>query len=136
MPNMQLEKAYPHDVDDVVAFVSEILEETDCSIEAQMATEMAVEEMFLNIAKYAYAPNNGPATISVELQEEPPVARITFIDSGVAFNPLDRPDPDLSLPVDERPIGGLGIYMTKKTMDSMTYERNGDRNILCIEKGL
>ena len=118
---------------EVLAFVEEQLEEAGCPMKAQMQISVATEEVYVNIASYAYAPGSGMATIRLELTQEPAVV-LTFIDSGIAFNPLEKEDPNVNLPAEERQIGGLGIFMTKKTMDEVCYERAGDRNVLTLIK--
>ena len=112
--------ALTENLDAVIAFVTEQLETVDCPMKAQMQIEVAVEELFVNIAHYAYAPNTGSATIRTEITAD--TAEITFIDSGVPYDPLAKPDPDVTLSAKERQIGGLGIYMVKKSMDDMRYE--------------
>ena len=118
---------------EVLAFVEEQLEEAGCPMKAQMQISVATEEVYVNIASYAYAPGSDMATIRLELTQEPAVV-LTFIDSGIAFNPLEKEDPNVNLPAEERQIGGLGIFMTKKTMDEVRYERAGDRNVLTLIK--
>lgn len=118
---------------EVLAFVEEQLEEAGCPMKAQMQISVATEEVYVNIASYAYAPGSGMATIRLELTQEPAVV-LTFIDSGIAFNPLEKEDPNVNLPAEERQIGGLGIFMTKKTMDEVRYERARDRNVLTLIK--
>ena len=120
----------------VNAFLEEHLEEADCPLKAQMQIAVAAEEIYVNIAHYAYAPETGTATLRLELQEEPPVVTLTFLDSGIPFNPLDRTDPDVSLPAEEREIGGLGIFMTRKSMDDLRYEFRDGQNVLTLTKRL
>ncbi|MBQ3669032.1 MAG: ATP-binding protein [Clostridia bacterium] len=117
-------------------FVNECLEGMDCSPKALMQVELAVEEIFMNIASYAYKPNTGRAVVRVETADAPPSVTITFIDRGVPYDPLAKRDPDTTLSADEREIGGLGIFMVKKTMDDMTYEYKDGQNILTIKKNL
>ena len=126
--------ALTENLDAVIEFVTEQLEAVDCSMKAQMQIEVAVEELFVNIAHYAYAPGIGTATIQTEITAD--TAEITFIDSGVQYDPLAKPDPDVSLPASERQIGGLGIFMVKKSMDDMRYEYRDGKNILTIVKKL
>ena len=118
----------------VVAFVEEKLEAMGCAMKAQMQLSIAVDELFTNIACYAYAPGSGMATVRVEAISGGQQARITFIDQGVPYNPLEKSDPDTTLPAEKRQIGGLGIYMVKKSMDVMTYEYRNGYNILTIKK--
>ena len=118
----------------VMAFLEEHLEEAECSMKAQMQIAVAAEEIYVNIAHYAYAPGTGEATVRMEITDDPRTASITFIDRGVPFDPLAKPDPDVTLSAEERGIGGLGIYMTKKTMDDVRYERVDGQNILTLVK--
>ena len=120
----------------VTAFLEEHLEEADCPLKAQMQISVAAEEIYVNIAHYAYAPETGMATIQLELEEDPSSVTLRFLDSGVPFDPLQKPDPDVSLPAEDRKIGGLGIFMTKKVMDEVSYERIGGKNVLKLKKSL
>ena len=125
-----------NNLDKVLSFIDEGLEKNDCLPKVQMQIDVAVEEIFVNIASYAYKPGKGSATIILETQEDPPVATITFVDSGVPYNPLKKPDPDVTLSAEERQIGGLGIYMVKKSMDNIFYEYKDGKNILTIQKAM
>ena len=120
----------------VLAFVDDHLEAVECPPKAKMQIDVAVEEIFVNIAHYAYAPEVGPATIQVELEQDPKSVFITFLDRGTPFDPLAEPDPDVTLPAEERQIGGLGIYMVKKSMDDVRYEYRDGQNILTLVKEL
>ena len=118
----------------VTAFVDEQLEALGCPIKAQMQIDIAIDELFGNIAHYAYNPDVGPATVRVEVLKDPLAVVITFIDNGVQYDPLAQADPDITLSAEEREIGGLGIYMVKKSMDEITYEYKNGQNILRIKK--
>lgn len=118
----------------VTQFVDEQLETMNCSMKAQMQIDIAIDELFGNIAHYAYRPDVGPATVRVEVVEEPISVIITFIDQGVPYDPLKNRDPDTMLSAEEREIGGLGIYMVKKSMDEISYEYQDGQNILKIKK--
>ena len=120
----------------VTDFVNEQLEALDCPMRAQMQIDIAIDELFGNIAHYAYNPDVGNATVRVEVTEEPLAVIITFIDGGVPYDPLKAADPDITLSAEERQIGGLGIYMVKKSMDEITYEYKDGKNILSIKKKL
>lgn len=122
------------ELDKVIGFVDEMLESADCPMNIQLQIELAVEEIFVNIASYAYAPGTGNAVIKVSLSGEPAVAEITFKDSGVPYNPLAREDPDVNLPASEREVGGLGIFLTKKNMDKVAYEYRDGMNIFTMKK--
>lgn len=120
----------------VTAFVDERLEALDCPVKAQMQIDIAIDELFGNIAHYAYQPGVGPATVRVEVVQDPLSVVITFIDQGVPYDPLAKADPDVTLSAEEREIGGLGIYMVKKTMDAIFYEYKDGQNILTLKKQL
>ena len=120
----------------VIDFVNGYLEEMGASMMAQTQIGIAVEEIFVNIALYAYAPDTGEAVIRVETDRGSDQISITFMDTGKPFDPLARPDPDVTLSGDERSIGGLGIFMVKKSMDDMRYEYRDGKNILRITKKL
>lgn len=118
----------------VTEFIDAILEEAECPMKAQVQIDIAIDEIFSNIAHYAYKESVGQTTIRVEITDEPKDVHITFIDSGVPYNPLEKPDPDTTLDADERNIGGLGIFMVKKNMDEMHYEYVDGKNQLEIVK--
>ena len=121
---------------EVQSFIDEQLEEADCPMLTQTAIDVAVEEVFINIASYAYDQNSGVVRVQFTLHEDPLLAEITFIDSGRQYDPLTNDDPDLTLSVKERKKGGLGIYMVKNSMDDMHYEYKDGKNILTIRKNL
>ena len=127
-------QAVIENIDAVTDFVNQELEAYDCPMKAQIQIDIAIDELFSNIARYAYAPDVGDATVCVELEEESHAVIITFIDSGMHYDPLEKEDPDITLSADERQIGGLGIFMVKKSMDDVTYEYKDGRNILKIKK--
>ena len=118
----------------VTEFVNELLEKYNCPMKAQMQIDIAIDELFGNIAHYAYNPKSGPATVQVEVQEDPMAVIITFIDHGKPFDPLSGKDPDLTVPLEERKEGGLGVFLVKKVMDDVRYEYKEGRNILRIKK--
>ena len=123
-------------IEAVTDFVNEQLEALDCPMKAQMQIDIAIDELFGNIAHYAYNPEIGKATVRVEVIEDPLAVSITFIDNGVPYDPFAKADPDTTLSAEEREIGGLGIYMVKKSMDDITYEYKDGQNILKIKKNL
>ena len=123
-------------IEAVTDFVNEQLEALDCPKKAQMQIDIAIDELFGNIAHYAYNPEIGQATVRVEVSQDPLAVVITFIDNGMPYDPLAKADPDTTLSVEERDIGGLGIYMVKKSMDEITYEYKDGQNILAIKKNL
>ena len=120
----------------VLSFVDEHLEEAGCSMKAQIQVDLAIEELYVNIAHYAYRGKKGEAQISVRLDPEERIFEIEFRDSGVPFDPLAKPDPDITLSAEERRIGGLGIFMAKKNLDELSYARENGQNVLTARKKL
>lgn len=123
-------------IETVTTFVNEQLESLGCPPKIQMQIDIAIDELFGNIALYAYAPDSGPATVRLEVQQDPLTVCLTFLDHGVPYDPLQNKDPDISLGTDERQIGGLGIYIVKKSMDDIEYRYENGKNILKIKKNL
>ncbi len=118
----------------VTDFVEEQLAPLHFSRKAMIQLAVAIDEIFSNIAKYAYDGKGGEATVRVETEAEPEAAVITFIDNGEPFDPLAAGEPDLTLDAEERKIGGLGIFLVKKSMDGISYEYKDGHNILRIKK--
>lgn len=118
----------------VLEFIDTELELLDASIKTIFQIDIAVEEIYVNIAHYAYAPNDGKVTIELEHQREPLYLEIRFIDHGKPFNSLDNAEPDITLLAEEREIGGLGVMLVKKTMDTVNYAFENNENRLTIKK--
>lgn len=135
MREMTIEATFEN-IEKVTDFVNEQLEAVNCPMKAQMQIDIAIDELFGNIANYAYHPEVGSATVRVEVSESPLAVIITFIDNGVPYDPLAKEDPDITLSAEERQIGGLGIFMVKKSMDQISYEYKNGQNILRIKKNL
>ncbi len=133
MKELKIEAAVER-LDEVLAFIDAELEARDCPMKAQMQIDVAAEEMFVNIASYAYAPGHGEALIQIETDPDTRVFSVTLIDSGIPYDPLKKADPDVTLSAEERGIGGLGIYMVKKSMDAVSYRRENGQNIFRMEK--
>lgn len=118
----------------VTEFVIDALESRDCSMKVTMQMELVIEEIFVNVASYAYRDNIGTVTVCRSFDEEPRAINLIFIDSGTPYNPLEHKDPDTSLSADEREIGGLGIFLVKKNVDEISYKYEDEQNILTIKK--
>ena len=140
MPQYKLKsitvEAKIENVDKVTEFVNEVLEEKECPLKVQMQLDVAIDEIFGNIAYYAYGKGSGNATIQIEMEDNPPKITLTFIDQGIPYNPLESKDPDITLDIEDREIGGLGIFLVKKTMDELSYEYVDGQNILTMKKEL
>jgi anti-sigma regulatory factor (Ser/Thr protein kinase) len=120
-------------MDVVLDFIKARLE--DCPPKIQNQIWIAVDEIFSNIARYAYSPEVGDATVRITVSGEGAIT-IEFVDSGAAYDPLSAETPDISLSAEEREVGGLGVFMVKKLIDSVEYRREGGKNILTIRKSL
>ena len=118
----------------VNTFIQEKLESINCPKRAKMQMMLAVEEIFVNISSYAYHPEVGQAEVGVDIDGDPPTVTIRFLDQGRPFNPLEKPDADITLSAQEREIGGLGILLVKKIMDQVDYAYENGKNILTIKK--
>ena len=136
-PSNELDiEAAEGNLETVIDFVNKNLKAIDCPAKAAMQIDVAVEEIFINIAKYAYSPDKGNAIVRVDVCEDPVTVTITFIDQGIPYDPLAKDDPNIKLSAQERVIGGLGIFMTKQLMDDVVYEYKDGRNILKLKKNL
>ena len=127
-------EAVKENIPTVTDFVNAQLEEHSCPMKICMQIDIAIDEIMSNIARYAYDGKTGKAAVRVEIKEQPLSVVITFIDSGVPYDPLKAEEPDTTLSADERQFGGLGIYMVKKSMDGVEYEYKDGQNILIITK--
>ena len=119
---------------EVMAFTEECLESFGCEMKSQMAICVAVEEIFVNIASYAYGEGTGEACLSFGFDEAERLMTLEVKDQGVPFNPLEKAEPDITLSAADREIGGLGIFITKKTMDTVSYRFENGKNILTMTK--
>jgi serine phosphatase RsbU (regulator of sigma subunit)/anti-sigma regulatory factor (Ser/Thr protein kinase) len=134
LPNELTLSAIPENVEKATDFVNAHLELYHCPNKEKIQIDIAIDELFSNIARYAYNPEVGAATVRVETVENPLSVIVTFIDKGVPYDPLKKKDPDVNVPLAEREIGGLGIYMVKKSMDEIVYSYKNGQNILSIKK--
>ncbi len=123
-------------LDDALTFIEDYLDEFGCPAKIRMEIDLASEEIFVNIAQYSYVQGMGDVTIRIGISEDHSQVSITFIDSGIPYDPLTRDDPDVTLPVEERKIGGLGIFLIKKYSDDVRYKFADGRNHLTIVKNL
>lgn len=119
---------------DVLAFLEQILEKYQCSMKIQTAICVAIEEVFVNVAHYAYGNAQGDVKFDITFDKETRNATFRMADKGVPFDPLKKPEPDITLSAEEREIGGLGIFITKKTMDQVNYAYENGENILTMIK--
>ena len=130
-------KATIENLDLVMQFVDSYLDRHDCPAAEHVELNIAVDEIFSNICFYAYTKQpdkEGEVTVSLERLDDSFAFRASFEDQGIPYNPLEKEDPDVTLPAEERQIGGLGIFIVKKTMDAMEYERIENKNVLTITK--
>ena len=130
-------KTFPAKTDalsEVLGFVEEMLESYECSMKNQTAICVAIEEVFVNVASYAYGEGSGDVTLDIGFDEANRDVTFRLIDQGVPFDPLKKPDPDITLAIEERQVGGLGIFIVKKTMDTVHYAYEDGKNILTMIK--
>lgn len=120
----------------VLNFLEEGLDSIGCNNQTKSKIALVAEEIYINIAHYAYTEEGGMALVSYDLEDDPLSITIIFSDSGVPYNPLEKPDPDTTLSANERQIGGLGIFLVKKIMDSVEYAYVNGNNVLTIKKKL
>ncbi|MBO4418852.1 MAG: SpoIIE family protein phosphatase [Oscillospiraceae bacterium] len=128
--------AVVENIPQVAAFVDAELEVLGCPAKAKMQIDVAIDELFGNIARYAYQPNSGEATVRFEAEDTPKAVILTFIDRGTPYDPLSAKEPDVTASAEDRPIGGLGVFLVRKTMDEVRYEFKDGKNILRIRKQL
>lgn len=120
----------------VIDFVNRELKSVGCPMKTEAQIDIAIDELYSNIANYGCDENGGEVTVMFETETDSRTVTITFVDNGLPFDPLSRPDPDVTLKARERKIGGLGIYMVKKSMDDVHYAYKDGKNILTIRKTL
>ena len=132
-----MQKTFPARVDalsEVLSFVELTLEGCECPIKLRTAICVAIEEVFVNVAHYAYGDGEGDMTLGIGFDKESRTVTFRLSDRGVPFDPLGRPDPDITLSAEEREIGGLGIFIAKKTMDTLDYAYRDGENVLTMIK--
>ena len=133
MKELTIEAAVEN-IEVVTDFINRELEDLNCPVKAQTQIAIAIDELFGNIARYAYKPDIDKATVRFAVDENPLSVIITFIDHGVPFNPLEQAQPDIHASAEDRPIGGLGIFLVKKSMNMVEYAYKNGQNILTIKK--
>lgn len=121
-------------LNDVLAFAEEELEKAECPMKAVMPITVALEEVFVNVAHYAYPDSSGEVNLAIDFDIESRTMTFIMTDSGIPFDPLAKPDPDITLSAEERQIGDLGIFMMKTTMDDVNYAYTGGKNVLTMKK--
>lgn len=133
MPELRVQ-ALTANIAVITDFIDSHLEEADCPLKAQTQIDIAVDEICSNIAFYAYGPEKGDILVSYDFDPDTRLCTITFSDSGIPFDPLAVKEPDTTVPVEERDIGGMGIFLVRKTMDQVSYEYKDGMNHLTIQK--
>ena len=132
-----INKTFPAKIEalsDVLGFVDQLLESYECPMKTQTAICVAIEEVFVNVAHYAYGDGEGDMSLAIGFDAENREITFQMTDKGTPFDPLKKPDPDITLSAEDRDIGGLGIFITKKTMDTITYAYENGENILTMIK--
>ena len=127
-------EAVTENLQSVMDFVNDSLSDKGCSAKTLYQMELVLEEIFINIASYAYEGDERPVVLSIDFEEDPLAAIVTFKDKGAPYNPLNRDDPNLALKLENREIGGLGIFLVKKNVDAIWYEHVNGENVLSFRK--
>ncbi|MCC8100703.1 MAG: ATP-binding protein [Clostridiales bacterium] len=125
-------EAVTADIERATEFVNQYLDELGCPIKTQVQIDIAIDELFGNIVHYAYPQGGGAVWVRIETENKTLI--LTFRDCGIPYDPLARKDPDITLSLEEREPGGLGIFMVKKSMDALSYEYKDGQNILTVKK--
>lgn len=120
----------------VLDFFNKEFETLKYDIKSRLQLELAIEEIYVNIANYAYGSEGGEIIICFNLEKNPLKILVQFIDCGNSFNPLEYEEPDTSAKIENRKIGGLGIFLVKNNVDYIDYEYRDGKNILTISKNL
>ena len=115
-------------------WIEQCCEEAGLGLDWIMKFQLVIEEMVSNVIFYAYDPQQQEAAIELRFTWEAGTVSILLRDWGKPFDPTAKEDPDITLSVDDRPIGGLGIFMVKQLMDEVRYERVGSSNLLTLQK--
>jgi len=127
-------QAILENIPEVLNFLKNSLMQSNCEAETISQLELAVEEIFVNIASYAYTKGQGQAIIRIDLSDTTRLLTLQFEDTGVPFNPLNKEAPDINAPLENRDIGGLGIFIVNTIMDEVSYEYKDNKNILTLKK--
>ena len=136
MPELTV-NATSDQIETVTDFVNGLLADLGCPDDVRIDIDVAIDELLGNIVRYAYKPGTGTVTVRAETDKDPPGLTVTFMDHGIPFNPLAETRPDTtSLPVRERSIGGLGLFMVRELMDEMTYSYRDGQNVLTVRKAI
>lgn len=133
-PSIHFDEAKLEDITPVTEFVEGELDRIGCPMKSVIQINIAIDEIFSNIVRYGYPGKPGPVTVELIEREEPRCVCVRFSDEGIPYNPITAIDPDITLSAEERGIGGLGIFMVKKTMDDVKYKYENGMNILTIQK--
>ena len=127
-------KALPTNFSVAQDMVREFLEPCSCKMRTLLELDMLIEEVFINIAHYAYPNGEGDATIELSLNDAKDTLCMTFRDKGIPYNPLLKESPDITSDANSRAIGGLGIFLVQKYADGLSYERKDNENRFTICK--
>ncbi len=133
-PFIHFDAAEISDINAVTEFIETELEKADCPMKTIVQLNVAIDELYSNIVRYGYPNEKGPVTVTLVVREDPHRVYIRFCDEGIPYNPLTKEDPDITLSAEDRKIGGLGIFIVKKTMDEMKYKYEDGQNILTVMK--
>ena len=117
----------------IIPAINSLAESIPLSNEIKFDFNLALNELLTNIVSYAFDDNN-EHIINIQISFDKDCLKAVITDDGKEFNPLEYPPPDTKKPLDERSIGGLGVFFVKELMDKVKYERRSNQNILTVEK--
>lgn len=137
---MQLKRSLilPNDIETIPQlneFIDAVAEEVAFDMSLAMSLNLAIEEAVVNVMEYAY-PDGEKGNVEIEVTVDEGWLTFIISDSGIAFDPTTKEDADTTLSAEERPIGGLGIFLVKKLMDTIEYQRTDGKNVLTLRKNI
>jgi len=128
--------ALTSNVDEMIEPIVQSLNDLNVDKKVIYKIHLCLEELLANVASYAYYPKQGEVEVSHEIKQDPRHIVIQIVDSGKPFNPLEVNEPDLDASLEDRQVGGLGLFIVKKTMDEIAYQREDNKNILIVKKNI
>ena len=128
----------PNDIETIPQlneFIDSVAEEVGLEMSLTMSLNLAIEEAVVNVMEYAY-PEGQKGNVEIEVTADQQWMTFVITDTGIAFDPTTKKDADTTLSAEERPIGGLGIFLVRQMMDVIAYKREGNKNVLTLQKKL
>lgn len=121
---------------ETVAFLHQAWQDGALPEEAAFPFDLALDEVFMNVVRYAAGPDGEPREVTIVIRREGEIVSLVVEDDGPAFDPLTVPAPDVTASIEDRPIGGLGVFLVRRLMDDVAYARVSNRNRLTMRKAV